>query len=508
MSVADLATHCGLPGRTLRKQFREFMGASPLEFWRRARLAAVRDELLKGANDISVMDTAARFGFNHFGRFSQQYRSYFDEAPSATLFRSRLAERQRIGETREVAMDGDRAVVDTSRSRERPSVAILPCQVSATDPNCRSFGDHLTERIAIALYRSRSLSVAVPTSSRAGSADAKRLARDLGSRYVVATRITQIGQRMRVLMRLLDTMTDFHIWGDTYDGETDDLFGLQDRVTEGIMRAILPHIHEAEIERARRKQPRDLNAYELTMRAFPFAFASNPRAAVQALDLLNRSIEIDPDYAPATALAAWCHAQLVLYNGTPIPEREQTRALLLSDRAGILDLDDPLVLTARCAVHTMSGQLDHAAALVRRALAIEPTFVWGWERSGWVNAYIGESKAAIEHFSQASHLDPSPPNASRLIGIGCAHFDAGRYEQAALWKRKALQLDPGTGWINRTLSVSYARLGDRLAALNAMQTLSRQYSDLTIGRIVSSIPFRRDFLNRVAEGLDGLGVPA
>ena len=74
----------------------------------------------------------------------------------------------------------------------------------------------------------------------------------------------------------------------------------------------------------------------------------------------SRSIEIDPHYAPATALAAWCHAQLVLYNGTPTPEQEQTRALLLSDRAGILDLDDPLVLTARCAVHTMSGQLDHA----------------------------------------------------------------------------------------------------------------------------------------------------
>src|ERR1700722_594314 len=74
MSVADLAAHCGLPERTLRKQLQDFMGASPLEFWRHARLAAVHDHLLKGANDISVMDTAARFGFSHFGRFSQQYR--------------------------------------------------------------------------------------------------------------------------------------------------------------------------------------------------------------------------------------------------------------------------------------------------------------------------------------------------------------------------------------------------------------------------------------------------
>jgi adenylate cyclase len=183
------------------------------------------------------------------------------------------------------------------------------------------------------------------------------------------------------------------------------------------------------------------------------------------------------------------------------------RALLLSDRAGILDLDDPLVLTARCAVHTMSGQLDHAVALINRVLALEPAFVWGWERSGWVNAYLGESQAAIEHFSQADRLDHDPPNASRLIGIGCAHFDAGRYEQAVLWKRKALQLHPGTAWINRTLSVSYARLGDRLAALASIEALRRYSPDLTIDRIVSSVPFTQDFLNRVAEGLDGLGMP-
>jgi tetratricopeptide (TPR) repeat protein len=219
-------------------------------------------------------------------------------------------------------------------------------------------------------------------------------------------------------------------------------------------------------------------------------------------------MEIDPDYAPATALAAWCHAQLVLYNGTPSPSQEQTLALLLSDRASILDQDDPLVLTARCAVYTMAGQLDHAGALIVRVLAVDPSFVWGWERSGWLNAYAGRPDTAIRHFNQATRLDALPPNASRLIGIGCAHFDAGRYDQAALWKQIALRKDPGTAWINRTLSVPYARLGERLAALDALDALRRYSPDLTIDRIVKSIPFAQDFLDRVAEGLSDLGVPA
>ena len=156
----------------------------------------------------------------------------------------------------------------------------------------------------------------------------------------------------------------------------------------------------------------------------------------------------------------------------------------------------------------MAGQLDHAGALIARVLALDPTFDWGWERSGWVNAYVGEPDAAIRHFNEAIRLDPRSQNASRLIGIGCAHFDAGRYEQAAFWKQKALQEHPGTAWINRTLSVSYARLGERLAALDAIEALRHYSPDLTIDRIVTSIPFTRDFLDRVAEGLNDLGVPA
>ena len=340
------------------------------------------------------------------------------------------------------------------------------------------------------------------------SLDPKRLARELGARYLVIGSIAQTGERVRIIVRLLDATTGFHVWGDTYDGDVGDLFGLQDRVTEGVMRAILPHIRGAEIERARRKRPNDLDAYGLTMRAFPFVFATYPSAAKRALDLLNRAMEIDPDYAPATALAAWCHAQLVLHNGTHSPKQERARALLLSDRAGILDPDDPVVLTARCAVHTMAGQLDHAGALIARVLALDPTFVWGWERSGWLKAFAGEPEAAIKHFDQATRLDPRPPNANRLIGIGCAHFDAGRYEQAAFWKRKALQEQPGMAWINRTLSVSYARLGERMAALDSLDALHRYSPDLTIDKIVAAIPFTKDFLDRVAEGLNDLGLSA
>ena len=509
MSIADLVAHCGVPERTLRKHFLAFFAVSPLTFWRQLRLAAARACLLEGSNDTSVTEVSARFGFGHFGRFAQDYRRHFGEMPSETLRRSRLERRERESRPR------NRALYDTgsipaapSSLRDRPSIAVLPLQNSATDPDCRAFGEYVAEGIATVLCRVRSLSVTVPKPFRVRMADPQKAARDVGTRYLLTGRIAQTGNRVRVNIRLLDAETDVHVWGDTYDGLIKDLFELADRVTGGVMRAILPQIRGSEIERARRKHPENLAAYGLTMRAFPFVFASNPAAAKQGLEFLSRAIEIEPDYAPAAALAAWCYAQLVLYNGTPSPNQARREALSLSERAGILDPDDPIVLTARCAVHTMAGQLDHAGALIARALNLDPSLVWAWERSGWVNAYSGNGEAAVKHFDQATRLDPRRPNANRLTGLGCAHFDAGRYEEAALWKRAALREDPGTAWINRSLTVSYVRLGDRLAALDSLEALRRYSPDITISKIVHSLPFTQDFLDRVADGLDDLGLSA
>jgi TolB-like protein/AraC-like DNA-binding protein len=509
MSVADLVAYCGVPERTLRKHFRTFMGASPLMHWRQLRLAGVRACLLEGSDNASITEVAIRFGFSHFGRFAQDYCNHFGELPSITLKRRRIGGHNHRSPSRDSAhrYNGVASVV-LNDSRDRPSIAVLPLQNSATDPDCRAFSQYLAEGIATALCRVRSLSVKVPRPSRARLVDPGQRPPDVGARYLLIGRIAQAGNCLRVIIRLLDAETDAQIWGDTYDGEIKNLFGLADRATESVMRAILPQIRGSEIERARRRRPEDLAAYGLTMRAFPFVFASNPVAAKQALEFLNRAIEMEPDYAPSTALAAWCHAQLVLYNGTPSPGQERKNALLLSDRAGILDPDDPLVLTARCAVHTMAGQLGHAGALVSRSLQLDPTLVWSWERSGWLNAYSGNAETAVRHFEQATRLDPRRPNANRLTGLGCAYFDAGRYEEAVRWKRAALRDDPGTAWINRTLSVSYARLGDRLAGLDSIEALRRYSPDITISKIVASLPFMPNFLDRVAEGLDDLGLSA
>ena len=507
MTMGELVRVCGVPERTLYKHFRAFIGLSPLAYWRRLRLSAARECLLSGAEGESVSAVAIRHGFEHFGRFSTQYSRCFGEPPSATLRCARTSALCAIGQ-RASATGSRQAHIQACPARGKPSVAILPCLVSAAEQQHRFFAECVAEGIATALSRVRSISVVAPRSAPSHALlDAQRLAREAGARYLLTGRIAENGERVRVLIRLLETATGHHIWGDSYDGGINELLGLQDRVTEGVIKAILPNVRGAEIERARRTPPQDLDAYALTMRAFPFVFAANPDATRRALELLDRAMEIDPDYALASALAAWCHAQLVMHNGTHALAQEKTWALQLAQRAAILDSEDPLVLTARCAVHTMAREFDAADVLLARAVALDPTSGWAWERSGWLNTYVGKPQTAIEHFGRAIQCDPSSAsNANRFIGIGSAHFDAGDYDAAALRMRKALLEQPGTGWVNRTLAVSYSRLGERWSAFDALEAFRRYCPDITVSRVVGALPFTRDFLDRVGEGLSDLGL--
>jgi TolB-like protein/AraC-like DNA-binding protein len=512
LSMADLAQHCGVAERTLNKHFSTFLGISPMRYFRRLRLAAARETLLSGDPGVTVTDVASRFKFNHFGRFAEQYRRQFGESPSETIRRGRAAASVAPGTERacETAANdsGPGPIRFPLASRERPSIAILPCRTTNSEPGLHEFAEGLADGIAAALSPARSLAVVVHATFRAPRRDPQGLARERSARYFLTGSIMRAGTKLRITLGVSETASGHHVWGDIFDGEFDEPLALQDRVVAGVVRAILPSIRGAEIERARRTPPQSLDAHGLAMRALPFVFASRPQATWRALELLHRAIEIDPDYGLATALAAWGHGQLVMYNGTPNPSAEKRRALELVHRAAILDDDDPLVLTARCAVHTMAREFNVAEALVTRALAIDPSSGWAWGRSGWLHSYRGKSDAAIEHFGRALALDPNVASrSSNFIGIGTAYFNAKRYDAVVQWVRKAMLEQPGMYWANRSLAVSYARLGDRLKALESIETLRRFSPDLTVGQVVAAVPYGPDFLERLGDGLSDLGLP-
>jgi tetratricopeptide (TPR) repeat protein len=251
-----------------------------------------------------------------------------------------------------------------------------------------------------------------------------------------------------------------------------------------------------------------MDAYQLCLRAYPLLAANTATNTREALDLLYRAIERDPDYGLPAAFAGWGHAQLVQQIGSATPAEDRARALLMSARAGMLDADNNLVLTARSVVHTMAEERDLAGDLVSRALARNPHLAWAWERSGWLRAYRGDWPGAIATFGRALRLDPTnPAKATLFVGLGAAFFGRGHYALAAHWMKRALQVEPNVIWVNRTLAVAHARLGEAAAARQATEGLRRYRPDIRVRDVAATMHFPEEFVSRVTNGLDDLGLP-
>jgi tetratricopeptide (TPR) repeat protein len=154
--------------------------------------------------------------------------------------------------------------------------------------------------------------------------------------------------------------------------------------------------------------------------------------------------------------------------------------------------------------------LDTADLVIRKALSVDGGSAWAWSRSGWIDVYKGDVDAAIERFKIALDLAPQDALAfNSLVGIGCAHFQAGRYLDAARWQERALAEHPSAIWVHRTLCPAYVLAGAEPAARRSLAALRERYPELTVTEIQQGLPpLPRSFRDRLVDALLTVGLPA
>src|SRR5262249_36829673 len=152
--------------------------------------------------------------------------------------------------------------------------------------------------------------------------DVRQVGRELGVRYVLEGSVRRGGSRVRFTGQLIDAASGVHIWADRFDGEITELFELQDRITEGVVATIEPKIELAEIERLRHREPADLGAYDLLLRAKQLESEFTEESLTGALRCVEEALRIDPSYAPAMALGAYCYAERSVQGWGDGPEEE------------------------------------------------------------------------------------------------------------------------------------------------------------------------------------------
>ena len=396
---------------------------------------------------------------------------------------------------------------------EKPSIAVLPFENLGGDPEQQYFADGMVEDIITALSRMRWLFVIARNSSftyKGRAVDVKQIGRELGVRYVLEGSVRKAGNRVRISGQLIDASNGAHIWADRLHGTLEDVFDLQDQVTQSVVAAIAPTLEQAEIERASHKPTESLDAYDCYLRGTFFAYQITRQANYQAMPFFYRAIELDPNFASAYGIAAWCYAQRKANGWVSDRVQEIAETERLARRAVLLGKNDAAALRwASWALAFVVHDLEAGAAAIERALILNPNLGMAWNISGFIKVWLGEIELALQHLAQALRLSPLDPLLFNVyLTMAHGHFFAGRYAEATSWAAMILREKPNYHPALRIAAASHAFGQHGEQAREAVTRLRALDPTLRVSNLKNALgPYRPEHLAKYEEGLRRARLP-
>ena len=394
--------------------------------------------------------------------------------------------------------------------RDRPSIAVLPFDNLSGDPEQEYFADGIVEEIITGLSRIKWLLVISRNSTfiyKGKPTDVRTVGRELGVRYVLEGSVRRSGNQVRVTGQLIETENATHVWADRYDGTLDDIFRLQDEMTMSVIGAVEPNLRKAEVERAQRKRPDNLDAYDLFLRALPFAATAMPENADKALYLLEEAIRLAPDYAIAHGFVAWCHEQRYLRGGLHPETRDA--ACRHAHAAIQTGGDDALALAmGGFVVGVLERDYETALEALDRSLALSPSSALAFCFSSIIRAWIGDDVTAVEHARTGIRLSPYDPLIYLpYVGLAYSHFFVGHFMEAASAASRASAANPRFSVPCYLRAAALVRLGRLDEAMSTAKALLRLQPGFTIGGLVSGNITTPERMAMLAGALHEAGLP-
>ena len=394
----------------------------------------------------------------------------------------------------------------------KATIAVLPFDNLSTGPGQEYFADGIVEELTTALSRFHSFAVVARASSfvfRGSKIDIRSIAERLGVDYVLDGSVRRSGTRIRIATHLVDAATGIDLWADRFDCDFADIFDAEDRITETVVGIVEPQIRRAEIERARRKRPEDLSAYDVYLRALPYVYAAAPANWDTAHEVLRCAIAQDPTFAPALAAAAWVHEKRIRQYMPALTPDDTAEALSLARRAVAADPGDATVLAIGGFVPiVINSEFETGLALVRRALAMNPNNLTVLSLAGFANVFAGDLDEAEISFFRAFQLSPGSPEAYlSLMGLGQVHLLTGEFEEAIHWGEHAFAINDAYAPTIGNLAASYALVGRLDDARAMMARLMSIKPAMTLAKMSARRIRDRLRWRNVVEGLRLAGMP-
>jgi TolB-like protein/Tfp pilus assembly protein PilF len=397
-------------------------------------------------------------------------------------------------------------------SEYRPSLAVLPFRTLQKDQSDAYFAEGMIDDIIRALGGLKDLLV-ISRSSTIGFArmplDVRRVGHELDVRYVLHGSVRRAGNTLRIAVELSESQTGSVIWADRFDGELTDLFDLQDRIALRVATAIAPQLRERELNRALRKHPDSMTAYDLTLQALDRFYRMDRSSIEQARELLEQAIAHDPDYAPAYSHMASLRMRWIGQGWSEDELADRTMAASVARMAIERDRNDALGLAIYG--HLQSYLLkDYGVAqeYLERAMAAGPSCAWAWAYSSLTCGYLGDIATAIARAERAVRLSPIGADSFWLEHyLSQAYYLGGRYDDAIAWGRMSAA-HAGANTSNlRCLIASLVAAQEMDEARKIAHQLMRLVPKFRLTTFRARTPLRGEVRDQFADRLRLAGVP-
>ena len=393
---------------------------------------------------------------------------------------------------------------------DRPSIAVLPFDNMSGDPDQEYFVDGLVEDIITALSRFKSLFVIARNSSftyKGKAVDIKQVGRELGVRYVLEGSVRKTGNRLRITGQLIEAQSGAHLWADRFDGALQDVFDLQDKVTESVASKVIPHVRRAEIERARRKPTANVDAYDCYLRGLSFLYdPTSEHRCEEALVQFQRAIELDPDFAVPYGGVAQCHVWRMNAGGSRDGQEAEVRHL--AARVSAMGTDDPDALSwIGGALLYVCREYETGLVMIDQAIEMNPNSARAWMTRGFACLFIGHHEEACLAVDQAMRLSPYSVADAQRCKVAALTF-LGHHAEAVALAEQVLARQPRLTATLRVVAMAHAIAGNNERAAEIGARLLEINPTLRASALRDYVPYRR--AEDVALYVDGLrrsGIP-
>jgi adenylate cyclase len=393
---------------------------------------------------------------------------------------------------------------------DKPSIAVLPFQNMSGDPEQEYFADGIAEDVITTLSKIEELMVIARNSSfvfKGQSKDIREIGRILGVRYVLEGGVRRSGNRVRLTAQLIDSLDGHHVWAERFDGDLNDVFELQDKITQEIVTALEIRLTYGEMGRVWRKRSGSPLVYEHFSKAWNYYFNFGRHTHVRAKEACERALAINPEYTPALLILGITLVDQARFGWVSDAATAYEAALDCADRALLADPQSSEAYTIRGYALIFLRRHDEATEAGEKAVALSPSSHGAYHMAGMFHGYAGDFRKAAAYEEQAQRLSPLSINES-MADEARARFHLGDFAAARDISLRVLKSQRRWITAQTTLIAALWNLGSTAEAQSMARDLLAEHPNFSVGRWASGLPYKRqEDLEALVDPLRSVGLP-